>query len=67
MKEKGRSFFKIQDADMDKDKVFSSPTFQMFDEDELSEFDELDLGEEGEENKEDAEDWEEEPELEEEI
>jgi len=49
---------------MDEDKVFSSPTFQMFDEDELSEFDGLELGEE--ENKEDAEDWEE-PELEEEI
>ena len=52
---------------MDEDKVFSFPIFQMFDEDELSEFEDLELGEEGEEKKEDIEGWDEEAELEEEI
>ena len=65
-KKKVAVFFKIQNSDMSEDKVFSFPIFQMFDEDDLSEFDDLELGKEGEENKEDAEDWEE-PELEEEI
>lgn len=66
-KKKVTVFLKIQNANMDEDKVFSFPIFQMFDEDELSEFEDLELGEEGEEKKEDAEDWDEEAELEEEI
>jgi len=67
-KKKVAVFLKIQNADMAEDKVFSSSTFQMFEEDDLFEFDDLDLGEEGEDKediKEDPEDWDEE--LEEEI